>query len=890
MAGAEEDATGSGLGEDAAIEVGIDVAEPLPDVGPGDIDATVEPDVQPGADVDVRETSDADVSVDVADVSVDVADVPPWDATADVADTSPDADVAPPECLEHADCDDGVFCNGAEGCSEGRCYDSPRPPCRDGVDCTTDQCDEELDHCRFDLDDGSCAPDQVCDRKVGCFREGGCQADANCDDGLLCNGVERCVEGQCQPGEPLDCDDGVACTEDTCVEQLGRCQSVPIHRLCLPTELCNVDDGCIPRPPCERDDDCDDGWFCNGTELCDEEVDRCSAGELPEVPDEVPCTIDVCSEERDQVMHVPDSARCSDGQFCNGAELCHPADGCIAGEPPVLSDGVGCTVDGCDEAVDFIEHVPDDGPCDDGLFCNGVEVCHPIDGCSPGEPVVTNDGIGCTVDSCSEVDDEVRHVATDELCDDDLFCNGAERCDAEQGCVAGEAPPVPDEHACTVDRCDEAADEIVHEPVDAECDDELFCNGAERCDATLGCLDGQAPPLDDAFGCTVGSCDEEEDRVVQEAVHRDCDDGLFCNGEERCDVGRGCLPGEAPVVPDGIDCTADRCDEDEDRVVHEPQDQVCDDGRFCNGAEHCNSYLGCQGGEPPDLEDDHDCTDDRCDEELDQVVHDPVAARCDDGRFCNGEEACDPAVGCVDGADPVLDDLVGCTRDRCDEDEDEVVHEPDDTLCEQTPPCTAGERCDPADGCVVTPAPAEGEVCLEAPRSICLEGDCEESVCGDGFEDVGAGEECDDGGRQPGDGCDADCQDEHAGGEWVGTWEPADDMFYSCAMGLLRIDVDEFRFSVPGDVLRVEAHPGREMFLEVPGPIVMEQRPLPAGPDFSASLTLFGACNETFTLEGALDGPDTWTGEFVIAFQGPQCGGLDCFGDRFEVAASRVVE
>ena len=60
---------------------------------------------------------------------------------------------------------------------------------------------------------------------------------------------------------------------------------------------------------------------------------------------------------------------------------------------------------------------------------------------------------------------------------------------------------------CTIDSCDEANDRIVHVPNDTRCDDALFCNGAEVCDVTNDCQAGQAPRLDDGVGCTADACD-----------------------------------------------------------------------------------------------------------------------------------------------------------------------------------------------------------------------------------------------------------------------------------------------------------------------------------------------------------------------------------------------
>ncbi|HEY6560553.1 MAG TPA: hypothetical protein VI072_24890, partial [Polyangiaceae bacterium] len=54
--------------------------------------------------------------------------------------------------------------------------------------------------------------------------------------------------------------------------------------------------------------------------------------------------------------------QCSDGLFCNGIEVCR-AGTCAAGTPPVLDDGVACTVDSCNEGADRIDHTPNDTLC-----------------------------------------------------------------------------------------------------------------------------------------------------------------------------------------------------------------------------------------------------------------------------------------------------------------------------------------------------------------------------------------------------------------------------------------------------------------------------------------------------------------------------------------------
>ncbi len=117
-----------------------------------------------------------------------------------------------------------------------------------------------------------------------------CESDEDCDDGLFCNGEERCgVDGECRAGISP----------------------------CSPDEVCNeFTDVC---GSCLEDADCDDGLFCNGTETCDPETGECVAGVSP-------CDADQsCDEQLD---------RCADQDNGNDNEQPGPApvpDGCPAG-------------------------------------------------------------------------------------------------------------------------------------------------------------------------------------------------------------------------------------------------------------------------------------------------------------------------------------------------------------------------------------------------------------------------------------------------------------------------------------------------------------------------------------------------------------------------------
>src|SRR5205085_3745641 len=68
-----------------------------------------------------------------------------------------------------------------------------------------------------------------------------------CDDGDVCNGLETCdsLTG-CQPGTPLDCDDAIGCTADTC-DPLGGCGNTPEPdgAACDDGNLCTIIDKCV---------------------------------------------------------------------------------------------------------------------------------------------------------------------------------------------------------------------------------------------------------------------------------------------------------------------------------------------------------------------------------------------------------------------------------------------------------------------------------------------------------------------------------------------------------------------------------------------------------------------------------------------------------------------
>ncbi len=618
-------------------------------------------------------------------------------------------------------CDDTLACNGVEICSAlFDCLEGAPLDCDDGVACTADSCDEATFGCEHLVDDTVCDDDQLCNGAESCDAQLDCQPgvapavgdgvacttdscdedidavvhapdDAACDDGSFCTGAETCdATLGCQVGAPPDCDDRIACTVDSCNADLSACTHV-------------TDDAF-----------CDDGQFCNGLELCNALTD-CEPGTAPPVDDGIACTADGCNEISDTIVHTASDAACDDDMACNGIETCDPQVGCVAGAGLDCDDGIACTADSCDDAQGCL-HTPVDAVCKDDMFCNGVEFCDPTFGCLAGTLADCSDGIECTIDECEEIADECIHTSDDPVCDNGTFCDGSESCDALLGCSLGSLPSCDDGVACTADSCDSLSDACAHSPGDASCDDGQFCNGVEACVLVVGCASGVAPSQDDGVGCTLDSCDESSDTILHSANDLSCDDGLFCNGSETCDAELDCQPGTPPAGSDGVACTVDSCDESIDAFLHTPDDTACNDDLSCNGAETCDAEQGCLAGQPPDCDDAIACTLDACNEDIDacshalndDLCHDgnqctdeqcvtgqgcvstPNSSPCDDGNECTSNDQC--AQGVCAGVGMTCDDGNPCTTDSCD-----LVagcgHTPNALACDDANACTVGDVC-----------------------------------------------------------------------------------------------------------------------------------------------------------------------------------------------------
>ncbi|HYC01549.1 MAG TPA: dockerin type I domain-containing protein [Candidatus Limnocylindrales bacterium] len=497
---------------------------------------------------------------------------------------------------------------------------------------------------------------------------------------------------------PEQCDDANSCTTDSCVALACVNDPAPnVGATCSAQSgcsigLCGAQGDCVSTQ-LPNDTPCPDSAFCNGAETCQDGV--CTAGD-PACDDEVGCTADQCNEATDSCTNTPQDVACNDGLACNGVETCDATLDCQEGTPIDCSDGVGCTDDVCDEATDSCVNTPDDGNCDDMLFCNGDETCHPTLDCQGGmDPCI--DAVACTVDTCNEILDSCTNAPNDLACNNGDFCDGTETCDSVFGCTVGE-PPCEDDVECTVDSCDETLDMCGNAPDHTVCDDEVFCNGEEFCDAGTGCVDGAPETCDDGITCTTDSCNTGSDSCENAPVHSVCTDGLFCNGEEMCDAGSGCVDGDDPDCDDEIACTNDSCIEESDSCANTPDHSACADPLFCNGEEICDAGTGCIDGEDA-CDDEIVCTVDACDEIMDSCSNVATDVLCSDGEFCTGDEVCDQQLGCMPGNAPDCSDGVDCTADQCNELLDGCDHAPVDSFCDDADVCDGAETCNANSGC-----------------------------------------------------------------------------------------------------------------------------------------------------------------------------------------------
>jgi hypothetical protein len=306
---------------------------------------------------------------------------------------------------------------------------------------------------------------------------GGCEIDGACVDAGAANPEEPCLG--CDPALAFDrwvpintlpCDDGLFCTDG------DRC----LGGVCVGTLR-----------------DCDDGIECNGREGCDQRADACVTVE------EGPCILDeMCDPVADRcVFECPTG--CGIGRVCFAPGAPNPDDPCTLCDPardPVgwsvnpgatCSDGNLCTEDDVCDAEGLCAGIAID--CDDGVVCNGVERCDPIDGeCDAGETICEGGTCDVELDEC--VCPEGLTLCEGQCVDttsDPLFCGD---CDTACSTALPNSVSVCEDSMCAT-QCEEGFGDCTDAP---GCETDLDVSAANCGRCGNACATG--------VRCVAGAC------------------------------------------------------------------------------------------------------------------------------------------------------------------------------------------------------------------------------------------------------------------------------------------------------------------------------------------------------------------------------------------------
>ncbi|MEM9865641.1 MAG: DUF4215 domain-containing protein [Myxococcota bacterium] len=382
--------------------------------------------------------------------------------------------------------------------------------------------------------------------RVGCLVLFGCgqlgfdlspaRDGAVSDEGALEDvGGTREIDGAGTDGSPDRCGDGVVSGPERCDPPGERCSPDCLQRfvcgdgLRTADEACDDgnaadDDGCDNDCTfsCTGDEACNNGELCDGVERCDVDRHVCVSG--------VPLEGDACT----QASGGPGTCR---------AGACAP-DGCgdgVRSGDEQCDDGNTMEGDGCDNDCTFSCIV--NGDCDDGLFCNGLEECD-MNVCFPAAPLA--DGSACDRDDNSSTRDIcLAGSCAPSFCGDG-FVDAPEACD-DGNDTEGDGCKNDCQFTCVND---------------ADCDDGVLCNGAERCAAERVCAPGTPAP--DGTPCAaLSSCQAGSCQAIGGSDGGTGDLGLggeSC-GTATCVAGSYCCNLSCNLcAPDGVGCSGKTCD------------------------------------------------------------------------------------------------------------------------------------------------------------------------------------------------------------------------------------------------------------------------------------------------------------------------------------------
>ncbi len=519
-------------------------------------------------------------------------------------------------------CDDGDVCTVGDLCLDGDCAGTPVAcDCQTNADCAPledgDKCNGTLVcntqalpyQCIVDPETVvTCPPSESFCKAYECDPDKGICSLVPANNGLLCEGGDACqvkntcTAGECTGGVPVNCNDGIPCTDDSCDGEAG-CQHINNSASCDDGDACTLGDKCV------------DG--------------ACEAGVAQACNDGNPCTTDVCDPDLG-CLHTAADGACDDGNACTVGDVCETGK-CVAGSSLACDDENVCTTDSCDPKVGCI-HGLNTSPCDDGDLCTFGDSCQ-LGDCVGKGMLPCDDGNPCTTDSCN-ANSGCQFVPNNLDCDDSNECTVGDQC-AKGWCLPGPALTCNDDNLCTTDLC-QPGEGCTFTTNSVPCDDANPCTTADTCGGGT-CQGGPALDCDDNNPCTDDSCD-----ALSGCVHTHntagCQDGNACSTGDTCVEG-ACVPGLGVLeCSDGNPCTDDGCNPAVG-CIFVNNSVACSDGDACTDGDACDKGA-CAPGPPKVCPDDgNTCTTHACDSQAGCVTT-PLPDCCGNGVKEGGEE-CD---------------------------------------------------------------------------------------------------------------------------------------------------------------------------------------------------------------------------------------------------------
>ncbi len=676
-------------------------------------------------------------------------------------------------------CNDGNPCTEIDLCYQGKCTGGGLKNCDDGNGCTTDTCNPKSGQCEFKnetgltctdnnpctlqdtcqtgkcvpksnvgCDDGKPCTMDTCDPKTGNCITANMPDQLACEDGNKCTMGDSCKAGACAPGKPAYCNDGSACTIDTCDVAQGVCvyKNAATGAPCSDSDACTLGDtckdgGCIAGQP----KDCNDGNPCT-LDKCDIDSGKCIAktGDLPcddgnactegdtctsgvckpktfiVCNDGNTCTNDSCDTKTGKCVYAPNAFNCTDGNACTYNDAC-TGGGC-KGTAISCNDGNLCTSDSCD-SVKGCQYVA----ANQGVSCTDGNACTDSDACSNGKCVgkgiTCSDGNPCTTDTCN-TSTGCAFQAFNGPCNDGNNCTIGDNCTGGK-CISGAPKVCNDNNGCTDDSCNGAIGQCVFTVNDNNpCSDSNACTNGDFC-VTGKCQAGAAKvACEDNNGCTSDWCDPAVGCKFVSNQAQPCDDGNSCTVKDICLNGK-CLSGTQNLCNDNNPCTTDSCDTVKG-CANVANTLPCDDGDACKGPDVCKGGA-CLSGSSVTCNDNNACTSDVCDPKY-GCNFPPLDVPCDDGNKCTTVDVCQNGA-CTGIVGNTCDDANACTSDFCQGSSGCVHIDKNGSFCEDGDSCTSGDSCSKGkcapgattscdDGQVCTVDTCDGlQGCLHSPAS-----------------------------------------------------------------------------------------------------------------------------------------------------------------------------